>query len=80
MKLSIRCLILGIIMSIVSLLMYSGVINVVVPWILSKNDDTVLSLSLIGIVFGGIVIWTGICEFFAKLLKCDELIDRFIKK
>ncbi len=80
MKLFTRCLILVIIMAIVSMGMYWLAIEIALPWVLNMNDGTYLTIFLILGVMIGLTTWVGICEFFGKILKCDELIDKFMNE
>ena len=80
MKLSTRCLILVLIMAIVSMSMYWLAIDIALPLVLNMNDEAYLTIFLILGVMIGLITWVGICEFFGKILKCDEIIDKFMNE
>ena len=80
MKLSIRFSILVVLMLIVSFVMYKAALKFVVPCLLSSNSEFIIAAGLIFGMITAFVIWGIIAEFLAKVLNCDEIIDKFIKK
>ena len=78
MKLSIRFSILVVLMLIVSFVMYKAALKFVVPCLLSSNSEFIIAAGLIFGMITAFVIWGIITEFLAKVLNCDEIIDKFI--
>ena len=78
MKLSIRLLIFAVLMLIVSFVMYKAALKFVVPCLLSSNSEFIIVAGLIFGMITAFVIWGVIAEFLAKVLNCDEIIDKFI--
>ena len=78
MKLSIRFSIFVVLMLIVSFVMYKAALKFVVPYLLSSNSEFIIVAGLIFGMITAFVIWGVIAEFLAKVLNCDEIIDKFI--
>ena len=78
MKLSIRFSILVVLMLIVSYVMSTVALKFAVPYLLSSNDEFIIAAGLIFGMITAFVIWGVIAEFLAKVLNCDEIIDKFI--
>ena len=78
MKLSIRFSIFVVLVLIVSLLMKHFAMKFAVPCLLSSNDEFIIAAGLIFGMITTFVIWGVIAEFLAKVLSCDEIIDKFI--
>ena len=78
MKLSIRFSIFVVLMLIVSFVMYKAALKFAVPCLLSSNSEFIIGAGLIFGMTTAFVIWGVIAEFLAKVLNCDEIIDKFI--
>ena len=78
MKLSIRFSIFLVLMLIVSFVMYKAALKFAVPCLLSSNSEFIIAVGLIFGMITAFVIWGVIAEFLAKVLNCDEIIDKFI--
>ena len=78
MKLSIRFSIFVVLMLIVSFVMYNAALKFVGPCLLSSNSEFIIAAGLIFGMITAFVIWGVIAEFLAKVLNCDEIIDKFI--
>ena len=78
MKLSIRFSIFVVLMLIVSFVMYKAALKFVIPCLLSSNSEFIIAAGLIFVMITAFVIWGVIAEFLAKVLNCDEIIDKFI--
>lgn len=78
MKLSVRLSIFAVIMVIVTYLLCLFDTDVAIPWMLSKGEDYIAVIT-IALAVSNMFFWTVLCNFFGKLLKCDELIDIFLK-
>ena len=78
MKLSIRFSIFLVLMLIVSFVMSTVVFKFAAPCLLSSNSEFIIAAGLIFGMITAFVIWGVIAEFLAKVLNCDEIIDKFI--
>ena len=78
MKLSIRFSIFVVLMLIVSFVMSTVVFKFAAPCLLSSNSEFIIVAGLIFGMITAFVIWGVIAEFLAKVLNCDEIIDKFI--
>ena len=78
MKLSIRFSIFLVLMLIVSFVMSTVVFKFAAPCLLSSNSEFIIAAGLIFGMVTAFVIWGVIAEFLAKVLNCDEIIDKFI--
>ena len=78
MKLSIRFSIFVVLMLIVSFVMSTVVFKFAAPCLLSSNSEFIIAAGLIFGMVTAFVIWGVIAEFLAKVLNCDEIIDKFI--
>ena len=78
MKLSIRFSIFLVLMLIVSFVMSTVVFKFAAPCLLSSNSEFIIAAGLIFGMTTAFVIWGVIAEFLAKVLNCDEIIDKFI--
>ena len=58
--------------------MYKAALKFVVPCLLSSNSEFIIAAGLIFGMITAFVIWGVIAEFLAKVLNCDEIIDKFI--
>ena len=80
MKLSIRFALFSAIMVVVAIAMYQLTVWTILPWLMSSDNELVLSLGLVLGVLWAFVVFCGIGEYVGKKLKCDELIDKFLIK
>ena len=80
MKLSIRFSIFVVLMLIVSFVMSTIALRFAVPCLLSSNNEFIIVAGLIFGMITALVIWVVIGEFFMKVLKCEEIIEKFIDK
>ena len=78
MKLSIRLLILVVLMLLITFIMYQFAMKLAIPYLLAYNDGLMIAAGLIFGMITAFVIWGVIAEFLAKVLNCDEIIDKFI--
>lgn len=76
MKLSIRFSILVTVMIILSVIMHQVGMKVLLPYLINSNDDLILTFGLIFVEISFFIIWFIVCEYLAKLLKCDEIIHK----
>ena len=78
MKLSIRFSILVVLMLLVAFVMYQFATKVAVPYLLASNDELIITFGLILGTMSVLTIWVGVGEFLMKVLKCEEIIYKFI--
>lgn len=78
MKPIVKFSILIISMLVLGFAMITVGLNLVLPWLLSQNDGTILCM---GIIFSGMLFmltWVGIGEFLMRKLNCTDIIYEFL--
>ena len=78
MKLSIRLLILAVLMLLITFIMYQFAMKFAIPYLLAYNDGLMVAGGLVLGIMAVLIIWVGIGEFLMSVLKCREIIDKFI--
>ena len=60
--------------------MYLGFMKIIVPWLLSMNDGSILVFGIFMSMMVGGIIFSGVCELTYKIFKCRNIVDNFTEK